>query len=132
MNAQASLSLSHVERVPEEFLSVDTAGMRFLAVHFEKEFSLYELCDAFAHPFGRSRTFAEYDAVIGITLERQPASFKFAVKFRQHYVAQYRTQRAALRHSLRGVLILVADHYPCVEILVYQRYDPAVPDCLAE
>ena len=132
MNAQASLSSSHVERVAEELLSMDTAYVGLLAVHFEEEFSLYELRDAFAHPFGSSRTFTEDDAVIGIAHKRKPASFKLAVKLRQHYVAQYGTERAALRYSLGSVLILVADYHTCVEILMYQRYDPAVLDCLAK
>lgn len=43
MNAQASLSSSHIERVAEELLSVDTAYVGLLSVHFEEEFSLYEL-----------------------------------------------------------------------------------------
>ena len=111
---------------------MDTADGGLLSVHFEEEFPLYELRNAFAYPFGRSRTFAEDYTVIGITHKRQPAPFKLAVKFRQHYVAQYGTQRAALRYSLYRVLILMPDHYPCVEILVYQRYDPAVFDCLAK
>ena len=34
MNAQASLSSSHVERVAEVLLSVDTADVSFLAIHF--------------------------------------------------------------------------------------------------
>ncbi len=34
MNTQASLSLSHIERVAKELLSVDTADMGLLAVHF--------------------------------------------------------------------------------------------------
>ena len=49
MNAQASLSSSHIERVAQELLSVDTADMRFLAVYFEEEFSLYELRYTFAY-----------------------------------------------------------------------------------
>lgn len=70
MNAQASLPLSHVERVAEELLSMDTAYVGFTAVHFEEEFPLYELRDAFAYPLGGSRAFAEDDAVIGIAHER--------------------------------------------------------------
>ena len=132
MNAQASLSSSHVERVAEELLSVDTAYVGLLSVYFEEEFSLYELRNAFAHPFGGSRTFTEDDAVIGIAHKRKPASFKFAVKLRQHYVAQHGAERAALRNSPSRVLILVADYHTCVEILMYQRYDPAVLDCLAK
>ena len=120
MNAQASLSSSHIERVAEELLSVDTADMRFLAVYFEEEFPLYELRYTFAYSFSRPRTFAEDDAVVGITHKRKSAPFKFTVEFRQHYVAQYGTERSALRHALRCVLILVSDHYSCVEILVYQ------------
>ena len=49
MNAQASLSSSHIERVAEKLLSVDTADMRFLAVYFEEEFPLYELRYACAY-----------------------------------------------------------------------------------
>ena len=64
--------------------------------------------------------FAEDDAVVGVTHKRKSAPFKFTVEFRQHYVAQYGTERSALRHALRCVLILVSDHYSCVEILVYQ------------
>lgn len=70
MNAQASLSLSQVERVAEELLSMDTAYVGFPAVHFEEEFPFYELRDAFAYPLGSSRAFAEDDAVIGITHKR--------------------------------------------------------------
>ena len=51
MNAQASLSSSHIERVAEELLSVDTADMRFLAVYFEEEFPLYELRYTCAYSF---------------------------------------------------------------------------------
>lgn len=132
MNAQASLSPSHVERVAEELLSVDSAHMGLLAVHFEEEFSLYELGDAFAYPFCGSRAFAKDNAVIGIANERKSAPFKLAVKLRQHYVAQYGAERATLRYPLCRFLILVADHNSCVEILVYQRYDPAVIDGLAK
>ena len=71
---------------------MDTADVSFLAIHFEEEFPLYELRDAVAYPFGRSRTFTEDDAVIGITHKRKSAPFKLAVKFRQHYVAQYGTE----------------------------------------
>ncbi len=46
MNAQASLSSSHVERVAEELLSVDIAYVGLLSVYFEEEFSLYELRNA--------------------------------------------------------------------------------------
>ena len=56
MNAQASLASSHIERVAEELLSVDTADMRFLAVYFEEEFPLYELRYTFAYSFSRPRT----------------------------------------------------------------------------
>ena len=59
MNAQASLSSSHIERVAEELLSVDAADMRFLAVYFEEEFPLYELRYTFAYSFSRPRTFAD-------------------------------------------------------------------------
>lgn len=120
MNAQASLSPSHVERVAKELLPVDATDMRFLAVYFEKEFSLDELGDTFAYSFGCSRAFAEDNAVICITNKRKSAYFKFAVKFRQHYVAQYGAERAALRHAICRFLILVTDRYACVEILVYQ------------
>ena len=99
---------------------MNTAGVCLLAVHLEEEFTFYELRDAFTHSFGGSRAFAEDDAVIGITHERKPAPFKLAVEFRQHYVAQYRTQWTSLRHALCGVLILVSDHDTCVEILMYQ------------
>ena len=68
---------------------MNTAYVRFLAVHSEEEFPLYELGDALAYSFGCTRAFAEDDAVIGIAHERQTASFELAVKFRQHYVAQY-------------------------------------------
>lgn len=105
--------------------------MRLLSVHFEEKLLLYERCDTLAHSFGGSRTFAEDDSVIGITHERQTAAFKFAVKFRQHYVAQYRTQWASLRYALSVVFLLVTDHNSCIEILVYQRYDTAVFDCFA-
>ena len=88
MNAQASLPSSDIERVAEELLSVDTADMRFLAVYFEEEFPLYELRYTFAHSFGRPRTFAEDDVVVGITHKRKSAPFKFTVEFRQHYVAR--------------------------------------------
>lgn len=132
MNAQASLSPSHIERAAGELLSMHTPDVGFLSAYFEEEFPLYELRDAFAHPFGRSWTFAEDDAIIGITHKRKSASFKPAVKLRQHYVAQYGTWRAALRNSLIGVLILVSDYNACIEILVYQRYDSAVLDCLAK
>ncbi len=42
----------------------------FIAVHFEEEFPLYELCYALAYPLGGSRTFAEDYAVICIAHER--------------------------------------------------------------
>ena len=99
MNAQASLSSSRIERVAEELLSVDTADMRFLAVYFEEEFPLYELRYTFAYSFGRPRTFAEDDAVVGITHKLKSAPFKFTVEFRQHYVAQYGTERLAPQTS---------------------------------
>ena len=70
MNAQASLTPSHVERVAEELLPVDAADMRFLAVYFQKEFLLYKLGDTFAYPFGRSRAFTENDAVISVANKR--------------------------------------------------------------
>ena len=120
MNAQESLSFSHIERAAKEFLSVDPADTRFLALYFEEEFHLYELRYTFAYSFRRPRTFAEDDAVVGVTHKRKSASFKFTVELRQHYVAQYGTERSALRHALRCVLILVSDHYSGVEILVYQ------------
>ena len=70
MNAQASLSSSHIERVAEVFLSVNTADMRFLTVYFQKEFSLYKLGDTFKYSFGRSRAFTENDAVISVAHKR--------------------------------------------------------------
>ena len=82
MNVQASLSSSHIERVAEELLSVYTADVRFLAVYFEEEFPLYELCDTLAHSLGCSRAFTKDDAVISITYKRQSTPFEFAVKFR--------------------------------------------------
>ena len=121
MNAQASLSSSHIERVAEELLAVDTADMRFLAVYFEEEFPLYELRYTFAYSFSRPRTFAEDDAVVGITNKRKSAPFKFTVEFRQHYVAQYGTERSALRHALRRLLILVSDNYSCVDDVILHR-----------
>ena len=78
MNAQASLAPSHIERVSEEFLPMNAAYMRFLAVYFQKEFSLYKLGDTVAHPFSRSRAFPEYDTVISVAHKRQAAAFKFA------------------------------------------------------
>ncbi len=108
------------------------ADMGFLPVNFEEKFPFHELCDACADPFGRPWTFAEDDAVIGITHERKSASFEFAGKFRQHYIAQYGAWRVALRHFPLGVLIFVPDYNTCFEILVYQRYDSAVLDCLSE
>lgn len=109
---------------------MQTADVGFISVHFEEEFPFYELRDAFADPFGKPWTFAEDDAVIGITHKRKPAPFKFSVKFRQHCIAQYGTERTALRNSIIAILIFVPDY--STEALVYQRYDYAVIDCLPE
>ena len=85
-----------------------------------------------SHTLSDALGLLQNDAVIGITHERKSAPFKFAVKFRKHYVAQYGAEWAALWHALCRFLILVPDHDSCVEVLVYQRYDPAVFNLLAK
>ncbi len=104
-------------------MSLDFADMGLFAVDTEKECALYELRDALTYPLGCSLALAEDDAVVSITHERKTTPFKFAVKFRKHYVAKYGSQWSALRYIVCGLLILMPDHNPCVEILVYQRYD---------
>lgn len=84
---------------------MDTAYAGFISVHFEEEFSLYELRDAFAYPFGRSRTLAEDDAVIGIAHERKSASFKFAVEFRCNYSMYLIMSRLRFKYTKRLTML---------------------------
>ena len=90
MDAQASLSPSCVKGVAKVLLSVHAAYMGLLTVHFQEEFLFDEPADALAYPFGGTRTFAEYYAVVGIADKRQATALEFAVKLVKHNVAQYR------------------------------------------
>ena len=90
MDAQASLSLSCVKGVAKVLLTVHAAYMGLLAVHLQEKLLFNVTADAFADPFGCTRTLAKDDAIVGVTDKRKTTTFKFAVKLVEHNVAQYR------------------------------------------
>ena len=121
MDAEPSnTAMGGIERVSKELDVPHTACNCLFAVDFKVEFLLYEVSDALFDALGRSRSFAEDYAIIGIAHKRMSAFLQLLVKFVKNDITEERTKWTALRCTDIVLLNYTIYHYPRFQILMYQ------------
>ena len=129
MDAKPSNTARFIERVTKELDVPHIACYGLFAVNFEVEFLLYEVRDALFDAFGSSRGLAEDYTIVCVSHERMSAFLQLLVKFVKNDITEERTKWTALWRTDIALLHDTINHYARFQILMYQRYYPAVLDC---
>ena len=130
MDAEPSnTAMGGIERVSKELDVPHTACNCLFTIDFEVEFLLYEVSDALFDAFRCSWSLAEDYAIVGIAHKRMSALLQLLVKFIENDIAKKWTERATLWRTDIALLHDTINHYARFQILMYQRYYPAVLDC---
>jgi len=108
---------------------LDPRRQRYLAfLPVDRQFHpfLEQFRDARHHTLGRLAAANEDVAVVRVSTKRKSPTLQFLVQLIKHYVAQQRTQRAALRRAFRGGDKTSRGHHAATQRQADQPDNPVV------